>query len=74
MIPLKSVRDLEMMRCAGKILAGIMQELQKYICVNISTAELDSIAQDLFFKKKLYLLLKDTKAFPRIFVLQLMKR
>lgn len=64
MIPLKSDKDLEMMRCAGRILAGIMRELQKHIRVNISTAELDRIAGELFLKEKVISAFKGYKGFP----------
>ncbi|MFH1441834.1 MAG: type I methionyl aminopeptidase [Candidatus Omnitrophota bacterium] len=64
MIPLKSDKDLEMMRCAGRILAAIMHELQKHICVNISTFELDRIAGELFFKERVIAAFKGYKGFP----------
>lgn len=64
MIPLKSDKDLEMMRCAGRILAGITRELQKHVCVNISTAELDRIAAELFLKEKVIAAFKGYKGYP----------
>ncbi len=64
MIPLKSDKDLEMMRKAGRILAGIMRELRKYVCVNISTLDLDRIAEELFLKEKVIPAFKGYKGFP----------
>lgn len=64
MIPVKSEKDLEMMRTAGRILAGIMQGLERYIQVDIKTIELDRIAGDLIEKEKVKAAFKGYKGFP----------
>jgi methionyl aminopeptidase len=51
MIPLKSEKDLEMMRQAGKILARIMRRLQEAVAVGMATAEIDCLAADLIHKE-----------------------
>lgn len=64
MIPIKSVKDLEMMRIAGRILAGIMQELEKRIRADIETADLDRVAGELIQREKVIAAFKGYKGFP----------
>lgn len=64
MIPIKSEEDLRMMRIAGKILAKIMQRLQKSIHVGISTKEIDRIAQDLVRNEGALPAFKGYRGFP----------
>ncbi len=47
MIPLKSEKDLEMLRKSGKILARVLKKLQEFINPGISTAEINSLAEKL---------------------------
>jgi len=64
MIPLKSEKDLEMMRRAGKILAKIMQDLQKFIGVGISTDEIERLAEKLVHRENVMPAFKGYKGFP----------
>lgn len=64
MIPLKSEKDLEMMRVAGKILSRIMQRLQEFIRAGISTAEIDRVAEELTRKENVQSAFKGYKGFP----------
>jgi methionyl aminopeptidase len=64
MISLKSEKDLQMMRRAGKILAKIMQELQGRITAGISTREIDCMAGDLMKGEKVESAFKGYRGFP----------
>ena len=64
MIPVKSKKDLAMLRRAGKILAGIMQKLKGFMQAGISTAEIDSFSQELFRKEGVISAFKGYKGFP----------
>lgn len=64
MIPIKSEKDLEMMKISGRILAGIMQELEKHVQANIKTVELDMIAGELIQKEKVIAAFKGYRGFP----------
>lgn len=64
MIPLKSKKDLEMMRKAGNILVRVMRELQKHVKVNISTFELDKLAGELIEKENAVPAFKNYRSFP----------
>ncbi len=64
MIPLKSEKDLEMMRQAGKILTKIMRRLQESVAVGMTTAEIDCLAADLIHKEKVIPAFKGYKGYP----------
>lgn len=64
MIPLKSERDLEMMRQAGKILAKIMRKLQESIRVGISTLQIEQLATELMQKENVVSAFKGYRGFP----------
>lgn len=64
MIPLKSEKDLEMMRVSGGILAEVMRQLQKSSLPNVSTFELDQLAGELLKKKNAVSAFKGYKGFP----------
>lgn len=64
MIPLKSEIDLSLMRVSGRILAGVMRELQKYVKVGVTTAELDIAAGELIAKENAIAAFKGYKGFP----------
>ncbi len=51
MIVLKSEKDLDKMREAGRILARVMNKVKEVIRVGISTAEIDNLARD-FIKQE----------------------
>lgn len=64
MVPIKSNDDLEMMRRSGRILAGIMQELQGFIKPAITTSQIDVFADELFEKEKVRSAFKGYKGYP----------
>ena len=64
MIPLKSEKDLEMLRRSGKILAKIMQKMREFIHVGVSTEEIDQLAEELMRKENAIPAFKGYKGFP----------
>ena len=64
MIPLKSKEDLEMMGKAGKILARIMQNLQKFKNAGISTRQINQLAEELVRQQNVIPAFKGYKGFP----------
>ena len=64
MIPIKSVKDLEMLRKSGKILARVMLRLQEFIKVNISTGEIDQLAEKIILEEGAVSAFKGYKGFP----------
>jgi methionyl aminopeptidase len=51
-ISLKSPREIEIMRRANAIVAEVLQELKARVAPDVTTLELDTIAEQLTFKKK----------------------
>ena len=51
MITIKKEKEIELMRVAGKITAGALDEISKYIKPGISTLELDKIAEKFIINK-----------------------
>jgi methionyl aminopeptidase len=64
MIPLKSEKDLAMIRKSGKILGKILQKLRSSIRVGVSTAEIEQFAEELFRKENVTSAFKGYKGFP----------
>ena len=64
MIPLKSEKDLEMLKRAGKILASVLRELELLAKPGIKTIEIDSVAEELMRKQKAIPAFKGYKGFP----------
>ena len=64
MIPLKSEKDLEMIRRSGKILSRVMQKLCASIQEGLSTQEIDQLAQVLVSKEDATSAFKGYKVFP----------
>ncbi len=52
MISLKSPREIEIMRRANVIVAEVLQELKARVAPDITTLELDAVAEELTLKKK----------------------
>lgn len=52
MITLKSAREIEVMRSANVIVAEILAELRDKVAAGVTTLELDSLAEELTYKKK----------------------
>ncbi|MCM8795090.1 MAG: type I methionyl aminopeptidase [Candidatus Omnitrophica bacterium] len=66
MIPLKSERDLAMMRQAGRIIAKIMQKIARFIREGISTEEINRLAEELVYKENALPAFKGYKGFPTV--------
>lgn len=64
MILLKSDKDIEMMRNAGKILNRIMQRLQEKVGPGIATNEINALAEQLIDKEKVLPAFKGYRGFP----------
>jgi methionyl aminopeptidase len=64
MIPLKSEKDLEMIRRSGKILSRVMQKLCASIQEGLSTQEIDQLAEVLMSKEDATPAFKGYKGFP----------
>lgn len=64
MIPIKSEKDLQRLREAGKILAKILKNLQEFISLGISTAQIDRLAEELVLKEEAVCAFKGYKGFP----------
>jgi methionyl aminopeptidase len=64
MIPLKSDSDLLMLRQAGRHLAAVMRRLEGFIRPGITTARIDSYAQELMRKKGLTPAFKGYRGYP----------
>ena len=64
MIPLKSEKDLEMLRSSGAILAKVMRRLREFIRPGVSTAEIDRLAEELLGAENVIPAFKGYKGFP----------
>lgn len=64
MIPLKSEKDLKLLRLSGRILARVMRVLEQYVAEGVTTLELDRLAQDLITKEGAYPAFKGYKGYP----------
>lgn len=64
MITIKSEQEIKIMAEGGKILAKIMQELEKQVKPGVSTNELDRVAEDLVFKYGARPSFKSYQGFP----------
>jgi len=64
MIPLKSEKDLEMLKKSGAILAKIMERLKAFIGPGVSTAEIDHLAEELVIGENAIPAFKGYKGFP----------
>jgi len=64
MIPLKSEKDLQMLSRSGKILAGVMKRVRKFVRAGITTADIDCYSEELILKEKAIPAFKGYKGFP----------
>lgn len=64
MIPLKSEKDLQMLRKSGKILAKVLKRLQGYVRPGITTQEINLLAEELMLKEKVLPAFKGYGGFP----------
>ena len=64
MVKIKSLAEIEIMAKGGKILAGIMEELEKMTQPGIETQELNRVAETLILKSDSLPSFKDYQGFP----------
>lgn len=64
MIPLKSEKDLQMLKDSGQILARVMKQLQEMVCIGMTTAEIDKRAEELLLKENALPAFKGYKGYP----------
>jgi methionyl aminopeptidase len=64
MIPLKSEKDLQMLRKSGKILSEILKRMQEFIAPGIATCEIDRLAEELALRQNALPAFKGYKGFP----------
>ena len=64
MIPLKSEKDLEMLRKSGKILAKVLKKLQESLRCGITTKEINLLAEELVAKENALAAFKGYRGFP----------
>jgi len=64
MIPLKSQKDLQMLKRSGEILARVLQNVQGIVREGITTLDIDSLSGKLILKEKALPAFKGYKGFP----------
>ncbi|MHB8155669.1 MAG: type I methionyl aminopeptidase [Candidatus Omnitrophota bacterium] len=64
MIPLKSQKDLAMLKRSGAILAAVMQKLQASLRPGITTLDIDLLSEELIHKEHALAAFKGYKGFP----------
>ncbi|MDP2767639.1 MAG: type I methionyl aminopeptidase [Candidatus Methanoperedens sp.] len=64
MIPLKSQKDLTMLKRSGVILASVMQKLQAALRPGMTTLDIDSLSAELIRQEKALAAFKGYKGFP----------
>ncbi len=64
MIPIKSAKDIQMLKQSGRILAAVMRKVEKKVRPGISTLDVDRISQELILKNKAEPAFKGYKGFP----------
>jgi len=64
MIPLRSEKEIDLIRISGRIAARVLRKLQKTIKAGITTAEIDFLAEELIRKEQAIPAFKGYKDFP----------
>jgi methionyl aminopeptidase len=64
MIPLKSQKELQMLKRSGKILADVLQKVQRIVRPGITTSDIDRLSEELILKEKALPAFKGYKGFP----------
>jgi len=64
MIPLKSQKDLQMLKRSGEILARVLQKVQLIVRAGITTLDIDRLSEELILKEKALPAFKGYKGFP----------
>ncbi len=52
MIPIKSAKDIQMLKQSGSILAAVMHKVGKIVRAGITTLDIDRISEELILKNK----------------------
>ena len=73
-VSIKSKREIEIMREAGKILGTVMRDLSKEVKAGMSTYTLDKIGEEMIRSYGCIPYVKDMKVIRQHFVYQLMKQ
>jgi len=63
-IPIKSEKDLQMLRRSGQILSSIMRKVQKIVRPGITTLDIDRLSEELILKENAKAAFKGYKGFP----------
>jgi len=64
MIPIKSAKDIQMLKQSGRILAAVMAKVTKFVRPGITTLDIDRISEKLIFRNKAKPAFKGYKGFP----------
>jgi methionyl aminopeptidase len=64
MIPIKSEKELQILRRSGKILARIIKQVEAFVKAGVSTAQIDRFTEELVLKEKAIPAFKGYKGFP----------
>lgn len=64
MIPIKSEKDLQMLRRSGQILSAVMRKVQKSVRPGITTLDIDRLSEELILKENALAAFKGYKGFP----------
>ena len=64
MIPIKSEKDLQMLRRSAQILSAVMRKVQKSVRPGITTLDIDRLSEELILKEKALPAFKGYKGFP----------
>ena len=51
MIPLKSQKELQMLKRSGRILADVLQKVQRIVRPGITTSDIDRLSEELILKE-----------------------
>ncbi len=63
-IPIKSEKDLEMLRKSGRILAKVLKKMQAAVKPGVSTAQINQIAEELIYRENAISAFKGYRGFP----------
>jgi len=64
MIPIKSAKDMQMLKQSGRILAAVMHKVGKTVRAGITTLDIDRISEELILKNRAVPAFKGYKGFP----------
>ena len=64
MVPIKSEKDLEMMRSSGRILSSVLRDLERAVKPGMSTLQIDKLAENLTRKQNALPAFKGYRGFP----------